>query len=76
MGGVWKLNLEQKNDTTNPFLPNVILKINKIENENIELEYGYKKHIVNYNEEISISSIVTVYDGINYSYTIKISKEN
>ena len=76
MGGVWKLNLEQKNDTTNQFLPNVILKINKIENENIELEYGYKKHIVNYNEEISISSNVTVYDGINYSYTIKISKEN
>ena len=76
MGGVWKLKIKKKNDTTNPFLPNVILKINKIENENIELEYGYKKHIVNYNEEISISSNVTVYDGINYSYTIKISKEN
>ncbi len=67
MGGIWKLNLEQKNDTTNPFLQNLILKINKIENENIELEYGDKKHIVNYNEEISISSTITVYGGINSS---------
>ena len=76
MGGIWRLNLEQKNDNTNPIVPNVILKINKIENENIELEYGDNKHIVQYNEEISISSNVTVYDGTNYSYRIKISKEN
>ena len=76
MGGIWRLNLEPKNDNTNPIVPNVILKINKIENENIELEYGDNKHIVKYNEEISISSNVTVYDGTNYSYRIKISKEN
>ena len=75
-GGIWKLNLEQKNVTTNSFVPRVILKINKIENENIELEYGDNKHIVQYNEEIEISSNFIVYDGTNYSYRIKISKEN
>lgn len=71
-GGIWKLNLEQKNDTTNL----IVLKINKIGKENIELEYEGEKHIINYNEEISIPSNYMVDDGINYSYTIKISKDN
>lgn len=74
-GGIWKLNFEQKNDTENSLVPEIILKINKINNENIELEYNNKKHTIEYNKEISIPSNFTVFDGQNYSYTIKISKE-
>lgn len=72
MGGIWEL----KKFSTNSNSPHKILKINEIGNKNIELEYEDKKHIVNYDEEISIPSTITIYDGVNYLYTIKISKNN
>lgn len=75
-GGIWTLNLEQEKDVAHSYSlgPFVILKINKIGDENIELEYEDNKHIIQYNEEISIPSNFHANEGINYSYKIKFSQ--
>lgn len=74
MGGIWKLNLKESDSTSNQFSSSTILKINSIEDENIQLEFENKKYIARYDEEIKISSNTHIYDGINYSYKIRISK--
>lgn len=75
MGGIWKLNSVEDKETSSIFRSSIILKINKMEEEVIQLEFEDKKYIARYEEEINISSNTYIYDGRNYSYTIKISKE-
>ncbi len=74
-GGIWELNLEENKDMLSFFSATEILKINKIEEDVIHLEFEGKEYIAKYDEKINVSSNIRICDGINYSYTIKFSKE-
>lgn len=67
-GGLWKLNNENKNNST-------ILEIIELKEDTIKIKNNDKTYDIKYNQEFNISSNFIVYDGINYSYTIKIIKK-
>ena len=71
-GGEWVLNTEL--DESNYFSYKKILRIAKLNDDNAIIEYKDKEEIINFGEEVAIPSNVFVADGINYSYTITISK--
>ena len=52
-----------------------IIEIVKLEENNIEIKNKDTSYNINYNQEVSIPSNNVIYDGINYSYTIKIVKK-
>ena len=78
-GGVWVLNVckeEEKNE--NKLLSiekySKILEIIELEENTIKIKYKDKIYNINYNQKFDIASNVAVYDGKNYTYTIKIIK--
>lgn len=74
-GGIWKLNSKNENSSNSTLsTENTILKIIKFEENSVQLEFNETSHIINYNEEIDVSSNIVIYDGTNYSYTVKIIK--
>lgn len=49
-----------------------ILEIMELEENTVTVKNKDKTYNIKYNEELDISSNTTVFDGINYKYTIKV----
>lgn len=78
MGGVWSLNA----DVTEEKIGNLafsnyseILEIVKFEENEVQIKSKDKIYNIKYNEKLNISSNTNIYDGINYSYIIRIIKK-
>lgn len=79
-GGLWLLNVdieEDKNENNIPAFPkySTILEIIELGENTIKIKNKDKTYNLKYNQEFDISSNSTIYDGINYSYVIKITKK-
>ena len=80
-GGLWELNVEieeNKNENDIKYLfpeYSTILEIIKLEKNTITIKNKDEIYNIEYNQEFNIPSNFTIYDGINYSYVIKITKE-
>ena len=80
-GGLWALNVkikENKNEKDIEYLfpeYSTILEIIKLEENTITIKNKDEIYNIEYNQEFNIPSNFTIYDGINYSYVIKITKE-
>ena len=71
-GGVWKLNYNNKEDEE--IKGKKIFKIIELGEESVKVQMEGKDTIINYDEEKDVPSRIFVYDGVNYSYKIKIIK--
>ena len=78
IGGVWSLNA----DVTEEKIGNLafsnyseILEIVKFEENEVQIKSKDKIYNIKYNEKLNISSNTNIYDGINYSYIIRIIKK-
>ena len=82
MGGLWLLNVDIKEDTNKNVFPSFsqkeseILEIIELEKDTITIKNKDKTYNIYYNQEVEIYSNTHIYDGINYSYVIKITKNN
>lgn len=75
-GGIWLLNPQNaKIQDSDFFNYEMILKVIELGEDQIKVENNDVIHNIKYNEELNISSNFTIYDGINYKYTIKVIKK-
>lgn len=74
-GGMWLLNADiEYEQIGNISISNysTILEIMELEENTVTVKNKDKTYNIKYNEELDISSNTTVFDGINYKYTIKV----
>ena len=74
-GGIWLLNADEKIGNMNISNYSTILEVMKLEENTVKVKNKEKTYNIKYNEELDIPSNTTVYDGINYKYTIKVIKK-
>ncbi len=79
-GEVWLLNVDIEEDNSKNNLPSIprystILEIVELEENTIKILNRDITYNIKYNQEIDINSNVSIADGINYSYSIKIIKK-
>ncbi len=75
-GGMWILNLDME-EYKNPFGPYTMCEILELEENTtkVKIKNEDKIYVVEYNQEIDISSNTITCDGINWSYSMKIIKD-
>ena len=78
LGGMWLLNADiEYEEIGNISISSysTILEVMELEENTVTVKNKDKTYNIKYNEEFDISSNTTVYDGINYKYTIKVIKK-
>ena len=78
LGGMWLLNADiEYKEVGNISIPNysTILEVMEFEDNTVTVKIQDKTYNIKYNEERNISSNTTMFDGINYEYTIKVIKK-